>query len=137
MEKIPAILEKYDGSFRVTPERPTKRNKDGKHEFRKVKAEIFHWEETDSMDIFLCPPRNPAAASTKVVKRFDWDGSISRSIYGKYRINMPSQGSDGKPLTIKQLSAYMSEAQKWILEDMKTFSPLPKPEPQKKRKKKS
>ena len=118
MEKIPAILEKYEGSFRVTPERPTKRNKDGKNEFRKVKAEIFHWEATDSMDIFLCPPKNPTAACTRVVKRFDWDGSISRSIYGKYRISMPSQGPDGKPLTIKQLAAHVAEAQRWILEDL-------------------
>lgn len=135
MEKIPAILEKYDGSFRVTPERPTKRNKDGKNEFRKVKAEIFHWEESDSMDIFLCPPKNPSAATTKVVKRFSWGGSISRSIYGKYRINLPFDDEHGTPLSLAHIKSYAAEAQRWINEDMKTFSPLPKPEPKKKRKK--
>lgn len=135
MEKIPAILEKYEGSFRVTPERPTKRNKDGNNQFRKVKAEIFHWEETDSMDIFLIPPRNPTAASTRVVKRFSWNGSVVRSIYGCYRINLPSQDEHGTTLTIKKLTEYAAEAQRWINEDMKTFTPLP--EPVKKRKKSS
>ncbi len=120
MEKIPAILEKYEGSFRVTPERPTRRNKDDKHEFRKVKAEIFHWEETDSMDIFLCPPKNPTAATTKVVKRFEWGGSISRSIYGKYRINLPAEDNDGKPLGSMTLQKYACSAQNWIEEDRKT-----------------
>ena len=119
MEKVPAILEKYEGSYRITPERPTKKNRSVQSSFQKVKAELFRWEETDAMDIFICPPRNPSAASTRVVKRFDWDGSIVRSIYGKYRINMPSQGTDGKPLTIKQLSAYAAEAQRWIMEDLK------------------
>ena len=123
MEKIPAILEKYEGSFRVTPERPTKRNKDGNNQFRKVKAEIFHWEETDSMDIFLIPPRNPTAASTRVVKRFSWNGSVVRSIYGCYRINLPSQDEHGTTLTIKKLTEYAAEAQRWINEDRKTFTP--------------
>lgn len=128
MEKIPAILEKYEGSFRVTPERPTKRNKDGKNEFRKVKAEIFHWEETDSMDIFLCPPKNPAIATTKVVKRFEWGGSISRSIYGKYRINLPAEDNDGKPIGSMTLQKYARDAHYWIEEDKKTATfETPKP----------
>ena len=118
-------MEKFDGSFRITPERPTKRNKDEKNQFRKVKAEIFHWEASDSMDIFFIPPRNPTAASTRVVKRFSWGGTITRSIYGKYRISIPFDDDFGKPLSLKDVQAHAAEAQRWIGEDRKTFVPQP------------
>lgn len=123
MKKIHAIMEKYDGTIRITPECPTKQNKDNENEVRRVKANVIHWVATDAMDIFLCPPRNPIAATTRVVKRFPWNGSIVRSIYGCYRINLPSQDEHGNSLTIKQLNSYVSEAQKWILEDKKCFKP--------------
>mgnify|MGYP003298274619 CR=1 FL=1 len=133
MEKVPAILEKYDGSYRITPERPTKKNKGGQSTYQKVKAELFRWEETDAMDIFIVPPRNSANATTKVVKRFDWGGSISRSIYGKYRINLPFDNEHGAPLTLKKLADYSREAQLWILDDRQNFKPVPKPEPKKRK----
>lgn len=135
MEKVPAILEKYEGSYRITPERPTKKNRSVQSSFLKVKAELFRWEETDAMDIFIVPPKNSANATTKVVKRFDWGGSISRSIYGKYRINLPADDiGSGKALTIKQLTDYAAQAQRWIAEDTKTFKPVQKPETKTKKK---
>lgn len=135
MEQIPAILEKYADSFRVTPERPTKKTKGVTSHFKKVKAELFHWEESDAMDIFIIPPRNPAAASTRVVKRFPWGGSITRSIYGKYRISIPFDDDHGNPLSLAHIKAYAAEAQRWISDDRKTFNP--QPEPEKKRNHKS
>lgn len=122
MEKIPATLEKYDGSFRVTPERPTKKTKGSTSNFKKVRAELFHWEESDAMDIFIIPPRNPLAATSRVVKAFDW-GSVTRSIYGCYRMSLAALDREGKPYTIKEISAHAAEAQRWIAEDTKTFQP--------------
>ena len=139
MDKVNAILEKYEGSFRITPERPTKRGKGITSTFKKVKAELFHWEESDSMDIFVIPPSNPTAATTRVVKRFSWGGSVSRSIYGKYRISLPFDDEHGKQLTLKEIQAYAAEAQKWIAEDRKNFNANVNPNPndnEKKRKRK-
>lgn len=133
MDKVNAILEKYEGSFRITPERPTRRGKGITSTFKKVKAELFHWEESDSMDIFVIPPSNPTAATTRVVKRFPSGVTVSRSIYGKYRISMPFDDDFGKPLTIKQVQENAAEAQRWIAEDRKNFNPQPKPETKKKK----
>ena len=121
MDKIPAILESYDTSCRVTPERPLK--KKGGNEFKKIKAEIFRWESSGAMDIFFLPPPNPLAASTKVVRRFDWGGSVTRSIYGNYRMSFSYTDRHGNPYKASEQQSHMREMMAWIAEDAKTFKP--------------
>lgn len=130
MDKVNATMERYGGSLRITPERPFKGKKKTGNEWHRVKAEIFHWEESDAMDVFILPPRNPALAVTQVVKRFAWGGSISRSIYGQYTMRLSPKPND--TLDSGLYADYLQEMLLWIANDRKTFNAMPRSESRKK-----
>ena len=130
MDKVNAILESYDVSCRITPERPLKNSAKAKG-CMKRRAYIYHWQESDSMDIFFCPPPNPANAASRLVHRFAWGGSVTRSIYGTYRINLNYADDRGEPFKASEYQSHLREVLAWIAEDKKTF--VPEPQPKRKR----
>lgn len=94
MDKVNAFMECYDRSYRITPERPLRR-KGGKREFTRVKAEIYHWQESDAMDIFLLPTdKNLSKCTTELIKRYQPAGSITRSTKGRYSLRFDFNGDD-------------------------------------------
>lgn len=94
MDKVNATMECYDRSYRITPERPLRR-KGGKSEFTRVKAEIYHWQESDAMDIFLLPTeKNLSKQTTQLIKRYQPAGTITRSTRGRYRLQFDFDGAD-------------------------------------------
>lgn len=119
-QTVKASFEKYsENSYRIKPSAPFKKEKQSDDSIVNSRAKVVHWHETDAMDIVILPPHKRSIATNKLVKRWPSGVTVTRSLYGKYRIQIPADDEHGKLVSKRQLYKEVAEAIDWIAEDQK------------------